>query len=348
MGTRTMAAITASLTLVLGACGGGGSTTMSEADFVDELADICSDAERDLNRIDEPVDGDYATFAKEARAVYDDTLERLQGLEPPTDISKDFDDFVGNIEDQIKDIDKLAGAEDETTALKYAERLSKLADEQSGLARDLDVSDCDPNDGDSPDTIPPSPTTETTPETTLAAPPSSAAPTTAAAPITLPSTVVPVTAPPGTEPPSATGFTVVDLTTIFVAPAGFYLDPTTPTQETIDVIASLPAMNANLLEFGVATLVDARDNTPIADIWVGVSRTDSMPAEWKDLDCPDGGDLRLSAQGIPGIVCYGAADSPTWEIFTATVNAFGLSVYTLVPDVSGDLVADAFLAANPG
>ena len=52
--------------------------------------------------------------------------------------------------------------------------------------------------------------------------------------------------------------------------------------------------------------------------------------------------------GIPGIVCLGAIDSPTWEIFTATVGDYGISIYTLVPDIPGDLVADAFLEANPG
>ena len=98
----------------------------------------------------------------------------------------------------------------------------------------------------------------------------------------------------------------------------------------------------------MATLVSSATNEEIADIWVGVSRDDSMPGDWKTLDCPDGGDLRTSANGIPGIVCLGAIDSPTWEIFTATVGDYGISIYTLVPDIPGDLVADAFLEANPG
>jgi hypothetical protein len=187
-------------------------------------------------------------------------------------------------------------------------------------------------------------------------PATSAAPTvppTTAAPITLPQTVPPTappaTAPPATQPPaSGDPWTVVDLTTIFNAPEGFYFNPTTPTDGTLDAIRALPELNNDLLEFGVATLVSSATNEEIADIWVGVSRDDSMPGDWKTLDCPDGGDLRTSGDGIPGIVCLGAIDSPTWEIFTATVGDYGISIYTLVPDIPGDLVADAFLEANPG
>lgn len=341
MRTRPITALVAAVSMALAACGGDGGGALSADDFVDALADLCSDVQRDLERIDPPDDpADVSKFAEDAVEVYNDALTNLQDISVPDDLAKDYGDFIDNIEDQIKRFNDLGDAKGAEEVTKAFDELTALVDEQSEIAQDLDVADCDPNDGvDTSTTV-----AVTTPETTPATP----APT--AAPITLPSTVVPVTTPettPATTPQAATKFTVVDLTTIFIAPDGFYLDPTEPTDATIELIASKPELNEKLLEIGVATLVDSSDNTPVAEIWVGVSRTDAMPADWKTLDCPDGGTLRTSANGLPGIICYGAIDSPTWEIFTATVDDVGISVYTLVSDVPGDLVADAFLAANP-
>ena len=342
MRTRSITAAVTALSLSLAACGGDGGGALSTDDFVDALSDLCSDVQKDLERIDPPEDSnDASKFADEVLEVYNDALAKFQDLSAPDDLVKDYGDLVDNIEDQIKRLEDLSDAKGGEEVANTFDKVLALIEEQSQIARDLDAADCDPNDGDDPSTT----VAESAPATTPATPPPTAAP------ITLPATVVPVTTPetaPATDPPlTATKFTVVDLTTIFIAPDGFYLDPSEPTQATLELIASKPELNEKLLEVGVATLMDSSDNTPVADIWVGVSRTDSMPADWKDLDCPEGGELRTSANGLPGIVCLGAADSPTWEIFTATVDDVGISVYTLVSDVGGDLVADAFLAANP-
>ncbi len=341
MRTRSITSVVAVVSLLLAACGGDGGDALSEDDFLNSLTDLCSDVQRDLERLDPPADpADASTFADDALAVYNDAIAKLQDISAPDSLSKDYGDFLDNIEDQIKRFEDLSDAKGSDEVTNAFDKLLALVDEQSQIARDLDAPDCDPNDGDD--------TTTTVAETAPATTPLTTPPT--APPITLPITVAPVTTPetvPATEQPAATKFTVVDLTTIFIAPDGFYLVPTTPTDATLELIASKPELNEKLLEIGVATLMDSSDNTAVADIWVGVSRTDSMPADWKTLDCPDGGDLRTSANGLPGIICFGAADSPVWEIFTATVNDVGISVYTLVSDVPGDLVADAFLAANP-
>lgn len=353
MRTRSISALMAATALALAACGGGddGGSALSEDDLVDELTDICEDAQRDLQRLDDPTEDNYDDVGADAAKVYEDVLEQLRALTPPEDLARDFGDFVDNIAEQLEQAEALADAGDFGEAEDALNEIADLAADQSELAQDLDVEACDPfAGGDEPD----DPATTTTeviaaPTTTVAAtlPPTTAPPLTL--PATVPPTAPPATAPPATAAPQPAGdlWTVVDLTTIFVAPNGFFLQATNPSDGTLDLIRSLPDLNEQLLEFGVATLVDASDNTEIADIWVGVSRTDAMPADWKDLDCPDGGQLRTSANGLPGIVCFGAADSPTWEIFTATVGDVGISIYTLVPDVPGDLVADAFLAANP-
>lgn len=345
MRTRSITAFVAAVSLALGACGGGdGGGSLSEDDFVDELADICGDVSKDLDRIEFPADEDYEAFAKDVLEVYQDALGRLGEINAPESLAKDYEDFIAVLEDQVDEIEQLGKASDGDEALQSFDQMTKLSDEQSEIAQDLDVAECDPNDGaDTATTV-----AETTPATT---------PATTAAPIALPTTVVPVvpettpaTAPataPVTEPPAGPRFEILDLTARFIAPDGFYLEAGTPTQGTLDLIASMPELNEKLLSIGVATLKDSSDNSDVADIWLGISRTDSMPVDWKTLDCPDGGDLRESGDGILGIVCLGALDSPVWEIFTATDADVGISVYTLLPDVPGDLVADAFLAANP-
>ena len=341
MRTRTIPALAAVAALALAACGGGdsGGGALSEDDFVDTVGDICDDISSDLQKIDFPEGDDFSDFSKDSLEVFDQGLEDLKAINPPESLADDYDDFIGVLEDERKVIEKLGDASGSDEVDQQFEKLLKLSDEQSEIAQDLDIASCDPNDGDTTDTT----VAETTPATT-------AAPVTTAAPITLPTTVPPApTTPataPATEPPAAgPSFQIIDLTDQFIAPDGFYLTPKTPDQGTIDLIGTLPELNEKLLSLGVATLVDAETDQELADIWIGISVTDSMPADWKTLDCPTG-DLRTSQNGILGIVCTAAIDSPFWEIFTATDADVGISVYTRVPDITGDLVADAFLAVN--
>jgi hypothetical protein len=345
--SRTALAMLAVAALGLAACGGSdGPSAMSEEDFLDELADICDDTRNDLEDLDEPSDlSDFEAFAEDVSKVYEDGLERLGALVPPSDLVNDYEDFVGNIEDQLKRVGDLgeAGADnDEDKVNTLFERMSKLEDEQSELAQELDVESCDPKANETTDTTEPS-------VATTAAPPT--VPVTTAPSLTLPATVPPVTQQPpdtGAPPPSGT-FEIVNLTEVFIAPDGFLLEHAEPTPETLDLFAQYPDLSAVLGGVGTATLVSAADGSEVAEIWVGVTNTDGvgMAADWKTIDCPTG-DLRTSANGLAGIICFGSAESPYYEIFTATFGDFGISIYTLVPDIPGDLVADAFFEANPG
>lgn len=343
---RSVAGFAAVAVLAITACGGGdGGSTLSEDDFLDELADLCSDVQSDVDDIAEPEStADVEDFAKDVLELYTDAREQLGELGAPDDLADDYDDFLGVIDDQIAELEDLEDAgkdEDEDAINEILEKMGKLAEDQAEIADELGVDECGADAGDDP--------VDTTPVDTGA--PTTAPPTTSATPLTLPPTV-PATVPPGTTPattPSTGGqlFSVIDLTERFVPPSGFQLASNTPDQPTIDLFVSIPALNTGMAEMGVATLVTA-DGTEVADIWIGIATGDAMPADWKTVDCGDSGELRTSAGGITGIVCYGAADSPTYEIFTATQGSVGISVYTLIPDVTGDLVADAFLEANLG
>ena len=247
MRTRSITALAAAVTLALAACGGGdGGGALSEDDFVDELADICGDVSKDLDRIEFPADEDYEAFAKDVLEVYQDALGRLGEISAPESLAKDYEDFIAVLEDQVDEIEQLGKASDGDEALQSFDQMTKLSDEQSEIAQDLDVAECDPNDGEDTATT----VAETTPATT---------PATTAAPIALPTTVRAGrpgdharATTPATAPPAGPRFEILDLTTRFIAPDGFYLEAGTPTQGTLDLIASMPELNEKLLSIGVA------------------------------------------------------------------------------------------------
>lgn len=334
----------------LAGCGGGGSSTLSVDEFVDELSDICNDTEKDLDDLTFPEDAaGTEQFAGDVIEIYTEAKERLSGLNPPDDLARDFTDFKDVVDDELKllgDLEDAGKDEDEAEIAEILGRFEKFDEERTSIAEDLDVDDCtsddsEPTDTTTADTTPASttPAATTTPETT----PSTLPPT----PLTLPSTLPPATVPAVTEP-ATTGqlFTVIDVATDFSAPAGFTLQSKTPDQATLDAVTASD-LNVLMESFGVATLIDD-EGTEVADVWVGVALLEDpgMPAAWKDLDCGGAGNLRQSEGGILGIVCEAALESPFWEIFTATQGVVGISVYTRLPNIGGDLVADAFLEAN--
>ncbi len=349
--TRTAIAGIAAVIAVVApsACGGDSApATVSESDFLAELSDVCSDAKRDSDRVAEPEDlADIERFASESNEVYSEARDRLAELTAPTDLARDFADFRDTIDEAITLLDDLENAgndEDETAIDEIVADLTRVAADQGELAENFDLEECAPD----PDE-PTSTTTASTDPPITAAPPT---PTAAPTPLTLPPTVPPATQPPATAPvatdPPASGqlYTVIDVASEFNAPAGFSWVSKTPDQATLDAVTNSD-LNIFIEGFGVATLVDDT-GTQVADVWIGVAILDNpgMPASWKDLDCGGGGQLRQSEGGILGIVCEAALESPFWEIFTATEGAVGISVYTRLPDIGGDLVADAFIEAN--
>jgi hypothetical protein len=344
MKTRTLVAVATVAAFALTACGSDGPGTLSEDDFVEEVGDICSDTERELGRIDEPEAlADLEDTAAEAIEVLTDTRERLADISPPEDLAADFDEFLENVDDQLAalaDLQEAGADEDEQAVNDASDELSQLSQRRSDLGDDLGVDDC-VNDDDTTD--PSTPATDTAPTV-----PADTVPLTL--PPTVPQTLPPETAPPetapATAPPSGQGFTVVDLSTVFVAPSGFTLVNSDPAaaQPFIDIVASVPELNTGVLEMGVGVLLD-ETGTAVATIVVGVAVGDAMPGQWKDILCVNG-ILRTSSAGFTGIACEGEPGSNVAEIFTMTEGDLGLSVASLIADLPADLVVDAFFEAN--
>ena len=342
---RQVAAATAAVVLALSACGGSsGPSALSEDDFLNTLADVCSGAQKDLERVDPPTDAaDTERFADDVSEIYVDVQTELKTIVPPDDYSRDFGkltDVIDTAIDTLGDLAKAGKNEDPGKIESLIADLVDLSEDQVGIADDLGVDECAPDGTATP-----------SPATTIAAtlPPATVPETTVApAPLTLPPTLPPATAPPVATDPPTTGqlFSVMDLATVYFAPEGFSFVSKTPDQATLDAV-SASDLNILMDRFGVATLVND-SGTEVADVWIGVALLDNpgMPASWKDLDCGLDGVLRQSEGGILGIVCPAAAASPFYEIFTATSGGIGISVYTRLPNIGGDLVADAVLEAN--
>ena len=153
MRTRSISALMAATALALAACGGDdGGRALSEDDLIDELTDICEDAQRDLQRLDDPTEDNYDDVGADAAEVYGDVLEQLRELTPPEDLARDYGDFVDNIADQLEQAEALADARDFGDAEDALDEIADLATDQSELAQDLDVEACDPfGGGDEPD-----------------------------------------------------------------------------------------------------------------------------------------------------------------------------------------------------
>jgi len=342
---RTTAAVVAVVALVVTACGGNGSAPLSTEQFVDKVAEICDGLQTDLDALGEPADNaELATLARKAGNLLADARVSFGEITPPEALARDYADFLAVIDDQIEQATELknaARADDETAMNKAADTLSKLADEKDSIATDMGVPECladDASTDTSVDTTVPVGTTvaDTEPPGTIPV-------------VTLPVTLVPPTEPGTDTTPAPTDgpFEILDLTTIYAAPAGYSLVADSPDDATIELFASDPDLAQSMAFVGVAGLIDDTTGEEVAAIWLAGTIADDieMPAVWKDIDCPEG-NLVESAGGALGLTCDGLPDSGVVSIFTATDGAYGISIYTFIDGVDPVVLADAFLAAN--
>ncbi|MBI5089504.1 MAG: hypothetical protein HZB15_11795, partial [Actinobacteria bacterium] len=132
MRLRTLVALATSATVSLAACGGGGSDRLSEADFVDELADICADTNSQMDAIEAGGFDDFTDLADSADQAVDaltDTRDRLSELTPPEDLERDLEDFVDVVDDQIDafgDFGTAARNEDDAALQAASDDLDQL------------------------------------------------------------------------------------------------------------------------------------------------------------------------------------------------------------------------------
>lgn len=366
MTRRSITALAVAATMTLAACGGGGSDTLSEDDFIDEVNGLCADANDDLDDIDEPEElSDVVDFASDSSEIFSTLRDDLGELSPPDDLADDYADALDAIDEIIEllgDFEQAADDDDQDEAFDIGVDLGGVSDELEGLAEDLGVDDCifaDAASNNEP--VADGPVTTAAPETV---------PPTTAAPITLPPTVPPatpapttappVTEPPATEPPATeapaetlpdTGalFSVVDLTTVFNDPIGFTLIDTGmgAALPFIEIVADVPILNIGIDEMGVAAMIDSFGDS-VATLVVGVSLEGfGMPQEWKTLICtPEASTIRTTPAGYTGVYCPGPPGSGLVEILTITDGDLGITIGLIDSFYFVDDLVDAFLLAN--
>jgi len=226
----------AALTIATAACGGGGSDTLSEREYIRELEKLCVQVNGDLEDLDEPEDySDLVRLGEDAKEITEQGLEDLRDLKPPKDLEDAHDDYVASIERTVDLTDDfIAAAEDEDDAEldKIGNDLADEDAERNEIADDIGADDCisdvtidEPQDDPTTTTVEDEPAT-TVPEdepTTTTEPDEPAS--TTEPDETLPRITVPpveMTMPTQTEPPVVSGSDIgtFDFNNL-VTPAGY-------------------------------------------------------------------------------------------------------------------------------
>ena len=384
MRTRACAALLTVGALVVASCGGGdGGSALSEDDFRDALAKLCTDFTEDSDKVDQPQEvGDFEDFSKDLLEIFQKAKADLAELEAPDELADDFEKFQGLVDDEINELEDLQKAgedEDEDEAGKIVDNIVDIQDDAEKVADDLGVDECKPEpsatentDPQGSDTTAPVLTLPPTlpPETT---PPSTEAPATTVPPTTLPpATLPPVTLPPGTVAPATTAapattippdtappdtgpipplFDIMDIPARFNPFPPFFLGPpsTEFENEFIQLVADDILLNLAIDEMGVAFIHDSNDDV-VAIIVLGfaINQDIGMPNSWKDIFCPpDEAQLRITPDGFEGVYCDFRTDLSTelFEVFSATTSEVGLTIATLT-DIDVNILVDGFLGAS--
>jgi hypothetical protein len=166
--TRALLTLTFALALLAG-CGGGddgggsggGGDALSKGDFVAEANKICREGEQRITEVtkDSQTKIQQAKSEEEQRKViadvledtaeeYDPFLERLKDLNPPQELSADWDKFVGGVSDAFDLIPDLADATRDGDRDKLEEltaKFTEIGDDTRPFAQTNKLDDCLPD-----------------------------------------------------------------------------------------------------------------------------------------------------------------------------------------------------------
>jgi hypothetical protein len=331
---------------------------LSEDDFIDELNGICSDAGRDLRRLD-----------ASDRNFFDDALEILQTgaddlaeLKPPSDLEDDFNDFSDNLDDQIKATEDLRDAvddEDEEAIADASGELADLAADGNDLADSLGADDCvdvgggvegtDDTTVDTTDDSTGDTTDETTPNTPLpidttveTSPPITDPPATTAPATTAPAT----TAPPMTVPTGTGDGLAQDASLAWNPPDGYVWEP-------LDDLAGVgtpygdPVLGSVLTGYWAGLITNPTSGQQALVYFSEVS------AEWTPeqleaifaFEGVSGGTDITTPLGLPGRTSLGVGDEGQFDVGLIYLSTNTVSIITPAgSDVVG--ILDGLFTAN--
>ena len=166
--TRALLMLTFALALLAG-CGGGddggdsggGGDALSKDEFVAEANKICREGEQKITettkdsqakiqeaKTQEDQQKVVADVLEDTAKEYDPYLERLKDLNPPQELSDDWDKFVTGVSDAFELIPELADATREGDRQKLQEltdQFTKLGDDTRPFAQTNKLDDCLPD-----------------------------------------------------------------------------------------------------------------------------------------------------------------------------------------------------------
>jgi hypothetical protein len=130
-------------------CGGGGSSSKSQspADFRAEVTKLCTDAQSKINEIDSPSSAkDLSSYLDKVRGVAGPYVDKLDGLNPPSQLAAPFNSLVSLNKQELALLDQAKKAVDDGDAQKAAQIVQQqgqqLSDQENAKWRQLGTPDC--------------------------------------------------------------------------------------------------------------------------------------------------------------------------------------------------------------
>lgn len=132
--------------VVAAGCGGGGSKTLSKADYGTQLNQICTDYNAKQKEIGEPASlADVADKGPKILDEFDKAISKAEKLKAPDEIKATRDEFLAKSKEQRDLLGQLvdaAKANDSAKAQELGTKLDPLSKETDALANQLGAPAC--------------------------------------------------------------------------------------------------------------------------------------------------------------------------------------------------------------
>ena len=133
-------------TVVLSLAACGGDDSLSRADYVKQINEICRDGNAQLAKIPEPTStAGLATYVADAKKITTAGVDKMEALDPPKSLEADHDAQVADGRKIITLADDLATAAkagDEAELQRLSEQGSKLDEASDKRAERIGAGDC--------------------------------------------------------------------------------------------------------------------------------------------------------------------------------------------------------------
>jgi hypothetical protein len=141
-----LAALVGVLVLLATACGGGGDTRLSKAEFQSQANAICAKYQKQLNAIDEPTSLDEVPdLVDQALVILNKEIDEVAALNPPEELQGDFDKMIAasnKTKAAADDLSAAAKSGDQAAVQKALEEGNAASNEADQLAGNLGLSEC--------------------------------------------------------------------------------------------------------------------------------------------------------------------------------------------------------------